>query len=115
MKNEIWNTCHSDRINEINDVQFPYEYSGFFSTYGKEDIRIWNSETRQEHLRILAPNLECHCFGFMRNGKSIFSGWNDVKIRIFLPQSGKLWYCINEAHINGATSITASNDCRNYC
>ena len=109
LKNEIRNTCHSDRI---NDVQFPYEYSGVFGTCGKEDIRIWNSETRQEHLRIHVPNLECYCFGFMRNGKSIFSGWHDGKIRSFLPQSGKLLFCINEAHINGVTAITATSDCR---
>ena len=109
LKKEIRNTCHSDRI---NDIQFPYEYSGVFGTCGKEDIRIWNSETRQEHLRIHVPNLECYCFGFMRNGKSIFSGWHDGKIRSFLPQSGKLLFCINEAHINGVTAITATSDCR---
>ena len=109
LKNEIRNTCHNDRI---NDVQFPYEYSGVFGTCGKEDIRIWNSETRQEHLRIHVPNLECYCFGFMRDGKSIYSGWHDGKIRTFLPQSGKLLYCINEAHINGVTAITATSDCR---
>ena len=109
LKNEIRNTCHSDRI---NDIQFPYEYSEVFCTCGKEDIRIWNSEARQEHLRIHVQNLECYCFGFIRNGKSIFSGWHDGKIRTFLPQSGKLLYCINEAHINGVTAITATSDFR---
>ena len=74
LKNEIRNTCHNDRI---NDIQFPYEYSGVFGTCGKEDIRIWNSETKQEHLRIHVPNLECYCFGFIRDGKSIYSGWHD--------------------------------------
>ena len=107
LKAEIRNTCHNDRI---NDIQFPYEYSGVFGTCSKNDIRIWNSETRQEHLRIHVPNLECFCFGFMRNGKSIFSGWHDGKIRGFLPQSGKLLYCINEAHTNGVTAITATSD-----
>ena len=104
---EIRATCHNDRI---NDIQFPYEYSGVFGTCGKNDIRIWNSETRQEHLRIHVPNLECFCFGFMRNGKSIYSGWHDGKIRAFLPQSGKLIYCINEAHTNGVTAITSTSD-----
>ena len=32
LKNEIRNTCHSDKINYI---QFPYEYSGVFGTCGK--------------------------------------------------------------------------------
>ena len=109
LKNEIRNTCHNDRI---NDIQFPYEYSGVFGTCGKEDIRIWNSETKQEHLRIHVPNLECYCFGFMRDGKSIYSGWHDGKIRAFLPQSGKLLYCITEAHTNGVTAIVATSDCK---
>ena len=107
LTSEIRATCHNDRI---NDIQFPYEYSGVFGTCGKNDIRIWNSETRQEHLRIHVPNLECFCFGFMRNGKSIYSGWHDGKIRAFLPQSGKLLYCINEAHTNGVTAITSTSD-----
>ena len=47
----------------------------------------------------------------MRDGKSIYSGWHDGKIRSFLPQSGKLLYCINEAHTNGVTAITATSDC----
>ena len=109
LNNEIRNTCHNDRV---NDIQFPYEYSGVFGTCGKEDIRIWNSETRQEHLRIHVPNLECYCFGFMKDGKSIYSGWHDGKIRTFLPQSGRLLYCINEAHTNGVTAIAATGDCR---
>ena len=109
LNNEIRNTCHNDRV---NDIQFPYEYSGVFGTCGKEDIRIWNSETRQEHLRIHVPNLECYCFGFMKDGKSIYSGWHDGKIRTFLPQSGRLLYCINEAHTNGVTAIAATGDCK---
>ena len=109
LKSEIRNTCHND---SINDIQFPFQYSGVFGTCGKEDIRIWNSETRQEHLRIHVPNLECYCFGFMRNGKSIYSGWHDGKIRAFLPQSGRLLYCINEAHTNGVTAIASTGDCQ---
>ena len=43
----------------------------------------------------------------MRDGKSIYSGWHDGKIRSFLPQSGRLLYCINAAYINGVTVIIA--------
>lgn len=46
----------------------------------------------------------------MRDGKSLFSGWHDGKIRSFLPQSGKLMYCINDAHINGVTALTCTSD-----
>lgn len=56
------------------------------------------------------PNLECFCLNFFRDGKSIVSGWHDGKIRAFLPQSGKLLYCINDAHTNGVTAITTTSD-----
>ena len=47
----------------------------------------------------------------MDDGKSILGGWNDGKIRAFFPQSGKLMYVINDAHIHGVTSITTTSDC----
>lgn len=47
----------------------------------------------------------------MNDGKSIISGWNDGKIRAFLPQSGKLMYVISDAHIHGVTAITTTSDC----
>ena len=63
-------------------------------------------------LRIHVPNLECFCVGFMRDGKSIYSGWHDGKVRAFLPQSGKLLFCISDAHVNGVTAITSTSDCQ---
>jgi len=107
LSSEIRNTCHYDRI---NDIAFPFDYSEVFATCSKNDIRVWNSKTRQELLRVHVPNLECFCIGFMRDGKSIYSGWHDGKIRAFLPQSGKLLFCINDAHINGVTAITSTSD-----
>lgn len=48
----------------------------------------------------------------MSDGKSIITGWTDGKIRAFLPQSGKLFYVINDAHKNNeVTAITATVDC----
>jgi WD40 repeat protein len=46
----------------------------------------------------------------MRDGKSIYSGWHDGRIRAFLPQSGKLLFCINDAHTNGVTALTSTSD-----
>ncbi len=34
----------------------------------------------------------------MPDGKVIVTGWDDNKIRAFLPQTGKLKYEINNAH-----------------
>lgn len=50
----------------------------------------------------------------MHDGKSILSGWNDGKIRAFYPQSGKLMYVINDAHIHGVTAITTTSDCSRF-
>lgn len=105
---ELRNTCHYEKI---NDLAFPYGYSEVFATCSSNDIRVWNSKTRQELLRIEVPGLECYSIAFMNDGKSIVSGWNDSKIRAFLPQSGKLYYVINDAHNHGVSAITATNDC----
>lgn len=106
---ELRNTCHYEKI---NDVAFPYGYSMVFATCSKNDIRVWNSQTRQELLRIEVPGLECFCLSFMQDGKSIVSGWNDGKIRAFLPQSGKLFYVINDAHNHGVTALALTSDCQ---
>lgn len=105
---ELRNTCHFERVNAIS---FPYEYSDLFATSSVNDIRVWNAKTRQELLRIEVPGLECFCLSFMRDGKSIVSGWNDGKIRSFLPQSGKLYYAINDAHNHGVTALALTGDC----
>lgn len=105
---ELRNTCH---YSKINDIVFPYGYSDVFATCSMNDIRIWNAKNRHEILRIQVPNVECYCVSFMRDGKSIVSGWSDGKIRAFFPQSGRLMYVINDAHVHGVTSITATSDC----
>jgi WD40 repeat protein len=105
---ELRNTCHFDRINH---VCFPYGFSDVFCTCSGSEVRIWNSRSRQELLRIQVPNLECHCVDFMRDGKSVVTGWSDGKIRAFLPQSGRLMYVINDAHKNGVTAICCTSDC----
>ncbi|CAK9011788.1 Cilia- and flagella-associated protein 52 [Durusdinium trenchii] len=105
---ELRNTCHHERINQ---VAFPADYSEVFATCSVTDIRVWNAVTRQELLRIQVPNMECFCLDFMRDGKSIISGWSDGKVRAFLPQSGKLLYAINDAHQNGVTALALSSDC----
>lgn len=106
---ELRNTCHYERI---NDIAFPAGYSELFATCSINDIRVWNANTRQELLRIEVPGLECHTIGFMADGKSILSGWSDGKIRAFLPQSGKLFYAINDAHNHGVTSLRSTGDCQ---
>eukprot|EP00002_Diphylleia_rotans_P013043 TRINITY_DN253_c0_g1_i1.p1 TRINITY_DN253_c0_g1~~TRINITY_DN253_c0_g1_i1.p1 ORF type:complete len:608 (-),score=132.32 TRINITY_DN253_c0_g1_i1:424-2247(-) len=109
MKSELRNACHNDKI---NDVAFPYGYSELFVTACKGDVRVWNSRTLKELLRIQVPNLECNCAAFFRDGTGIISGWSDGRIRVFYPQSGKLMYVINDAHPKGVTAVAATSDCR---
>lgn len=78
------------------------------------DIRVWNAKNRQELLRIQVPNMECHTISFMQDGKSIVSGWSDGQIRAFLPQSGKLLYVINNAHMHGVTALATTADSARY-
>ena len=106
---ELRNTCHYEKI---NDIAFPAGYSELFATCSLNDIRVWNTKTRQELLRIEVPGLECYCVFFQGDGKSILSGWSDGKIRAFLPQSGKLLYAINDAHNHGVTAIAGTADCQ---
>lgn len=108
MTAELRNTCHHERI---NSVSFPTGYSEVFATSSISDIRVWNASTRQELLRIQVPNMECYCVEFMRDGRSLVSGWSDGKVRSFLPQSGKLLYVINDAHKNGVTTLACTSDC----
>ena len=62
---------------------------------------------------------KANCVEFMPDGKSVVSGWTDGKIRAFLPQSGKLFWVINNAHKSGAkdyggvTCLAISTDCNN--
>jgi WD40 repeat protein len=42
----------------------------------------------------------------------VLSGWDDGKIRAFYPQSGKLMFVINDAHIHGVTALTSTSDCQ---
>jgi len=118
---ELKTTCHAEHI---NDIYYPKSYSDLFATCAGSDIRIWHSASLSELLRVQVPNCECNCIAFKPDGTEIVSGWNDGKIRAFLPQSGGLKYVINEAHRltgvgnssggvvpkNGVTSICPSND-----
>ena len=107
LKAELRNTCHYEKI---NDIAFPNNYSEVFATCSVNDIRVWNSRNRQELLRIQVPNLECFSVSFSIDGKSILSGWNDGKLRAFLPQTGKLMYVINDAHRHGVTALIGTAD-----
>lgn len=104
---DIRSTCHSDKI---NCIVYPQTLSELFATASMNEIRLWNSRTYRELLRIHVPQIECYSVAFMNDGGSIVSGWSDGKVRAFLPQSGKLSYAINDAHRDGVTAIAGTGD-----
>ncbi|CAD2218932.1 WD domain, G-beta repeat, putative [Angomonas deanei] len=116
-RSELRMTCHSEAV---NDIVFPAGFSAVFASCSGSDIRVWNALKCSELLRIEIPDRSCNCLQFTRDGSMIVSGWSDGKLRAFGPQSGKLVFSINDAHIPesgkrgragskiGVTSITTS-------
>lgn len=105
---ELRGTAHEDTI---NDIAFPAHSSELFVTCAGTDVRLWNSDKRTELLRIQVPNLVCHCCTILENGTAIVTGWDDGKIRAFTPESGKLLFCITDAHVDCVTAINATHRC----
>jgi WD40 repeat protein len=103
---ELQCTAH---FSAVNDVVFPRNCSEIFVTCSFNDIRVWSAKSRAELLRIQVPNLTCTCLAVSPDGSAIISGWDDGKIRVFLPQSGKLVRVINNAHSGAVTAVACTN------
>jgi len=103
-------TIVSAHYQPVLDVAFPSATSQLFATCSGNDIRVWHTSTSRELLRITIPNMVCNAIEFMEDGGSLISAWNDGKIRAFLPESGKLFYVINNAHNSGVTAIATTSD-----
>jgi len=101
----------SSHTSPITSLAFPSGTSDVLASSGGCEIRLWNCKTKHELLAIQVPQVTCNCISFMKDGKSIISGWSDGKIRAFTPQSGKLIYAINDAHKDAVTAINAYSDC----
>jgi WD40 repeat protein len=99
----------TNHIGKVNAIAFPKDFSEVFATCGKEQIRVWALKRKQEVLRIIVPMAECFCLCFSDDGKAIVSGWSDGKIRAFYPQSGKLMWTIEDAHIRGVTALVMNS------
>ena len=106
---ELQCTAH---FSAVNDVVFPRNCSEIFVTCSFNDIRVWSTKSRAELLRIQVPNLTCTCLAVSPDGSAIISGWDDGKIRVFLPQTGKLVRVINNAHSGSVTAVACTNQSR---
>ncbi|XP_022080542.1 cilia- and flagella-associated protein 52-like [Acanthaster planci] len=101
--------CH---YSSVSDIAFPHGSSDLYITCSKNDIRVWNTKTSEDLLSITVPNMTCNAIELFRDGKGIVSAWDDNKIRVFYPESGKLKFHINDAHTKKVTAITTTSDCR---
>nr|XP_029539934.1 cilia- and flagella-associated protein 52-like [Oncorhynchus nerka] len=108
-KEELIATSHNSAV---NDVAFPFGSSELFATCSQDDIRVWHAETSKELLRLSVPNMSCNALDFMINGHSIISAWNDGKIRVFAPETGRAMLVNHNAHSMGVTAITGTRDCK---
>lgn len=103
-------SCH---FGAVNDVAFPDGSADVIVTTSRGDIRVWNLKSKQELLRIQVPNLDCSSCLVTPSGSAIITGWEDGKIRAFLPESGKMKFVIPEAHSEKVTALAiAGNDSR---
>lgn len=100
-------TAHPD---PINFVCYPRDSSELFITAAKGEVRLWNAYSRKELLRVQVPNLDCHCAQISPDGSLIVTGWQDGRIRAFTPETGRLAYVINDAHVDGVTSLAMTHD-----
>lgn len=108
-ESDLESTSH---YHTVNDIAFPAGCSELFATCSENDIRVWHTSTCRELLRITVPNMTCSAIEFMGDGKSLVSAWDDGKIRTFTPETGKLFYAIDNAHTLGVTAIATTSDCK---
>ncbi|XP_026215597.1 cilia- and flagella-associated protein 52 isoform X2 [Anabas testudineus] len=108
-KPELISTSHNSAV---KDVAIAFGTSELFATCSKEDIRLWHIDKPKELLRITVPNMTCNSLDFMVDGHSIISAWDDGKIRVFAPESGRVMLIIHNAHRMGVTAIAGTRDCK---
>lgn len=63
-----------DLIYMVSLLYSSSQYSDLFATCAKNEIRVWNTDTSKELLRIEVPNMTCNTVAIMRDGRSIVSG-----------------------------------------
>ncbi|KAA3670976.1 uncharacterized protein DEA37_0000354, partial [Paragonimus westermani] len=72
---ELTNTCH---YAAVNDIKFPKNCSDLFATCSYQDVRVFNTTTQQELLRINIPNMTCYCLDILADGTAIISACNRI-------------------------------------
>ena len=100
-------SCHAGGV---TDVAYPDQCPELVVTSSTGDVRIWNTKTQSELLRIQVPNLDCICTLVTSTGSSIVTGWSDGKIRSFYPETGRIKFVIPDAHNDRVTALAVGSD-----
>ncbi|CAG5127836.1 unnamed protein product [Candidula unifasciata] len=107
---ELVKTCHSC---PVNDVIFPFGVAQLILTCQDGEIRVWNLSTGKELRRFVLANKICNVLAISRDGKTIVSGWNDGRMRIFgfktKDLSLELKHVIMDAHNKGVTALALTS------
>ncbi|KAI6649380.1 Cilia- and flagella-associated protein 52 [Oopsacas minuta] len=90
----------------VTDVCFPANRNELFVTSGRENIHIWHTLSGNELLRITLANLTCLAVVVQPDGKAIISGWEDGKLRAFLPETGET--SVNEKLVSAPHDVHLS-------
>jgi WD40 repeat protein len=99
-------SCH---VGAVSDVAFPDGCPDIVVSSSSGDVRIWNTRTQSELLRIQVPNVGCLCTLVSGSGSSVLTGWDDGKIRSFYPETGRIRFVIPDAH-DRVTALAAAGD-----
>jgi cilia- and flagella-associated protein 52 len=94
----------------VSQVVFAANSDRLLISCGDGDIRIWDSWTSDELVRITVKEHVCKCVAMLPSGRGIVSGWDDGKLRIFSPQTGALLFDILDAHPSGIAALAVSTD-----
>lgn len=71
---------HSAHSSAVHDVVFPHGCSDLIASCSYEEVRVWDTRSKKELLRIRLPGLECLCL-------AITQARNRILIRIMIVLS----------------------------
>lgn len=111
MSAKLIRTCHSS---EVNDLLFPYGSTELVVSCQHEEIRVWSILTGEELRRYTVRNMTCNAICITRDGKNIFSAWDDGEVKVIGFGKGQvemkqLW-CIKDTHNKSVSAIAITTD-----
>ena len=92
-------------LNGISTLYQPQHTGKLLLTASFEEVFVWDLVNEKIVQTYKIPNTTCLCLCLNADGSEVYTGWDDGKIRVFLPESGKLKYEILNAHKNKVTAL----------